>query len=185
MTTAQNTTDRAAWDQAAARYTEAAAQARADDQTDEQLDEAIGEQVASVRALIAMRAPDLSALAFKARAVLEEQAMFADERPDDAQSLAMMLDSEMHEALAASVYQDALALSGVTGGLVDVRPNGLDCRAWLGTVEAETASRLIYDRAPDIRAFTFYGGNAPEAKRRFGELTARERSWVTELIPAR
>ena len=185
MTTNALSTDRAAWDQAAARYTEAAAQARAEGQTDGQLDEAISEQVASVRALIALRAPDVAALAFKARAVLEEQAMFADECPDDAGSLAMLLDSEMHEALAASVYQDALALSGVIGGLVDVRPNGLDCRAWLGTVEAETASRLIYDRAPDSPAFTFYGGNAAVAERRFGELTSRERSWVTALIPAR
>jgi hypothetical protein len=182
MTIEQDTIVAAAWEKAAADYEALLASMPNSDTSDEDLDAWCADLDAAVKALLAMRAPSPAAIASKARAVLFASSRYGDEKADDPRTIAMLLDCDPLEALAASVFQDGLALAGERPDLTAVQPNGFDARAWLADVEARTGARLVFHRCPGAM-FAFRGGWAKRAEAEMATLMSREREWVCDLIP--
>jgi hypothetical protein len=182
MTMEQDTTVATAWEKAASDYEALLAAMPAGDTSDEELDTWSNDLDAAVKALLATRAPRPSAIAFKARAALFATCRYGDEKADDPRTIAMLLDCDPLEALAASVFQDGLAFAGERPDLTAVRPNSFDARAWLADVEAKTGARLVFHRGPGAM-FAFRGGWAKRAEAEMAKLTSREREWVCDLIP--
>lgn len=116
-----------------------------DDET-EPSDAQLAERRAARLALLDTRAPNAKALADKLALLIESQ--FTEEVGDSATSpatLSRMLADGPVEQWVASAYQDALALSGATGPLVEAKADPFDPKAWLTTMEATTGARLTVD----------------------------------------
>lgn len=170
------------WSAIVARYAKARADYIQPDISDDDLHVAMDAAREAVDDLLSQRAADCTALAFKARAVLEEMTGFADESADDPRTLSMMLDASLHDAFLASAYQDALSMAGLRPDLCAARPNGFVARQWLAAVEVRTGARLINNPDPDGPLCMFVGNGTELAEEAFATLMSREREWVQMSI---
>ncbi len=182
MTIEQDTTVVAAWEKAVAEYEAAMAAKPGPHCDDDELDAWCEATQAAVVTLLATRAPTPQAIALKARAVLFEAAIYADENIEDPQHLGTLLDADPLEAFAASVFQDALAMGGERPDLAAVQPRGFNARAWLADVEAKTGARLVYNPGAG-RMLVFRGGWTRRAEAAIDALTPRERERLFAVIP--
>lgn len=160
-----------AWSGAVAAYELAdaavrviAAQEAADD-TDrpDEWDAASSARDAALAALLNTRAPDAAAMVLKAKLVLQRDHVFyADESADDAATVSMWLADADARGFTV-LYQDALALAGERGPIVDAQPEPFDPRAWLDEVETRTGS--VIERTDAFGNVAFTGGDTDAANK--------------------
>lgn len=177
---------RAAWDSALAAYQAAKAKANAieaeEDGNGEDMSEewnaasdAAGE---ALTALLLTRAPDGVAMGVKARFVIERAHIFyRGDTVSDPEFISGMLADAWDETALASLYQDGLALSGVTSPLVEAKPDTFDGEEWLEAVEAETGSRMVRSDGHSPRVH-FEGGDVDTANARLETLRLPHRDEV-------
>lgn len=139
-TAIQASVDRAAWDKALSDFASAKAKQEAiaarEAETGKDLpaewNEAREHQRAALEILLTTRAPDSNAMAAKARFIIEEEHCFyTGETPDCPDHVSRLLAGSWDETFAAAIYQDGLALSGASGGVVDAKPAAFDPAQWL------------------------------------------------------
>lgn len=134
--------------------------------------------------LLNTRAPNIAALALKAETAITEH--FGDARGDRRADNPAFLSHLMSEEgwpghIIAAMYQDALALSGYRGPLLDAREESFDGVAALRKIEEETGERLSWrDNGPDQRAGVQFSG--PVAQAAFAALASWEREEITSAL---
>lgn len=170
---------RAAWDKALAAHLEAKAKldalTAAENGNGEDMSEEWGAASkaasATLTALLNTRAPDGAAMGLKARLIIEQNHIVypTEDSPSNPAFISGLLADGWDERALAALYQDGLALEGVTGPVVDAQPDTFDGAAWLETVEAETGSRMVRSNnySPAVH---FEGGDAGEANARLAAL---------------
>lgn len=139
----QASADRAAWDKALTDYAMAQAVWRAIDNREAALDDdehsdewraADKRSDDTLDALMALRAPDAQAMADRSRIIVENMAVYIGDNPDNPEFVARLLAGPWEDRGVAMLYQDALALAGATGPVVEAKADTFDAEEWLATV---------------------------------------------------
>lgn len=136
----------------------------------------------AMEAVLAQRAPDAASMAEKARLILAHRHMEEAETTNPGFLSNFKAEGWEEEALG-NLYQDALALAGVTGPLVTAGTDTFSAEEWLETMEGATGCVLSWVYADKQAGFT--GGDEAGARRAWDALPYWHQSEVRVLLARR
>lgn len=184
--------DRAAWDAAVQAVETAWAEVEAinareratDEDCSDEWNEAWGRHSDALEALLTTRAPDAAAMGLKARLTIEKHMCEdVDDDPDNPDTLSRLMgDGSWSEHAMAALYQDALALAGVSSPAALAQPERFDGVAWYQEAEATFGVRFATEERKPT-GLTAEGRDVSGALAAFAALPAWKRgeAWSSVL----
>ena len=185
----------AAWLAATVAHNEATAAKEDIAAREKATDEDLGDEYNAARAaeadrldeLMNVRAPDVASMAEKARRLIAHVHLdWIDEPEVDAAVISRLLgdDDWTEGGMVAALMQDALALAGNTGPIVEAKPDPFDGSVWLAETRARTGTvieeieggKIAFPSTPDAP------GAAMLASAAFSDLRQWQRSEVELLV---